>query len=128
MWDSSFLSPRPTPRSLLMRMIHMQTANGANTAVKDKCISWNICHTEASHHSSESICLLNYQSLRCIHGSIQYLFKGVNTNRNSFFAVVISPKDGCALKNDYNRVPTLCVFLVILKSINGLLCRQYEHR
>lgn len=118
----------PTPRSRLMKVIHMQTANCANAAVKDKCISWNICHTEALHHSSESICLLNYQPSHCIHGSIQYLFEAVDTNRNSLFGVKVSIKDGCALKNDDNRMPTLCVLLVILKSKNGLLSRQYEHR
>ncbi len=88
----------------------------------------HLSYWEASHHSSESICLLNYQPPRCIHGSIQYLFEAVDTNRNSLFGVKISIKDGCALKNDDNRMPTLCVFLVILKSKNGLLSRQYERR
>lgn len=102
-------------------------ANCANTAVKDKCISWNICHTEASHHLSESICLLNYQPLHCIHGSVQYLFETVDTSRYSFlfsfffFDVALSLKDECAPKKDYNRMPVLCVFLVSLKSSDGLL-------
>lgn len=115
MWDSCFPALCPTPRSLLMKVIHMQTANRTNTAMKDKCISWN---TKALHHSSEPIWLLNYQPFHCIHGSIQYLFEAVNTSRNSFFGVKVSLKDGCVLKNDDNRKPALCVLQVVLSSEN----------
>lgn len=127
MWDSFFQAPHPTPRPLLMKMILLQTANCANTAVKDKCISWNICHTEASHRSSESICLLNYQPLHCFHGSILFLFEAVDTKTKNTFGVMVSQKDVCPAGKKDNRMPALCFFLAILKSKNSLFFQQYEH-
>lgn len=67
-------------------------------------------------------------STHYIPGSFQYVFEAVDANTNSFFAVKVSLKDGWAWKNDDNRMPTLCVLLVILKSRKWLLSWQYERR
>lgn len=110
MWDSFFFqTPRPALRPLLMKMTLMRTAN---TAVKDKYISWSICHTETSCRLSESICFHN-RPLHRIHGHILFLFQVQRRlQRHNFFLRDSFPQR-CIFRGK-KIMPSHCLFLTNL--------------
>lgn len=125
MWDSCFQAPRPTPRSLLMKMIHKQTVLtllwrtnaflGTFVILRPHIIYQSPFASLTTNLFTVFMVAFNTCLKQSIRADILFFFPFF------FFDVPLSLKDECAPKKDYNRMPVLCVFLVSLKSSDGLL-------
>lgn len=118
----------PPPRTTLHE--NDPQANRANTTVKDKRSSWKICHTEASHHSSESLFpCVSTSTFQCIWGSVQYLFRkqSMPTQMTSFSREG-PPKRWMCLQKPIIKECLRVAFWDNSRAKRGLPSSQYDRR
>lgn len=126
--DSCFqahMPPPPSPtRSLLVKMIHMQTVLTLLWRTNAFLGTFVIAGPRVVHQSPFA-CLYHQTLSALFTGAFNTCWRqSIQTEIHSF-GVTVSLKDECAPEEDDNRMPTLCFFFFLLKEKELLSERRW---